>query len=440
MYCRQNNVQIPNPLSARYHGTFAYVTVKDRLPVILTKVVDGLVRNKTALMEKYGQESKEELKTVINRLSKLKNEMTTDKPLTDISDGRDDASLWNRHLNEVAEEQKKDGKSEKVSWYTSAWLLTETYMYRRIQEAFELSVHMALCDPFEEQKQMSFRNSMAAIQILANYLIETKNLIVKDEELKKNSFSKFLQIALWGNKCDMSISCGVDSSQSLNPLTQLKNLRSHILVNNIELIWNHLKKQRSINDTVRIDIILDNAGFELFTDLCLADFLTSQGLANHVHFHLKAMPWYISDVTTNDFIWTLSESKQDPKLKQLGDNWDKYIEEGQWTFSAHDFWTSGYDYSHLKETAPDLHNELQKSQLLIFKGDLNYRKLTGDLHWPYDASFSDSLRGFNPTALCSLRTIKADTVVGLNPGQAEVIEKMNKDWMISGDYAVIQFN
>ncbi|KAH3845224.1 hypothetical protein DPMN_087499 [Dreissena polymorpha] len=57
---------------------------------------------------------------------------------------------------------------------------------------------------------------------------------------------------------------------------------------------------------VRVDVILDNAGFEIITDLCLAEFLLAAKLASFIHFHCKALSWFVSDVTKDDFDHTLS--------------------------------------------------------------------------------------------------------------------------------------
>lgn len=43
------------------------------------------------------------------------------------------------------------------------------------------------------------------------------------------------------------------------------------------------------------------------------------------------------------------------------------------------FWTTSGSYWRLPYLAPDLFNELKESELVIFNGDLNYRKLTGDV-------------------------------------------------------------
>jgi hypothetical protein len=42
--------------------------------------------------------------------------------------------------------------------------------------------------------------------------------------------------------------------------------------------------------------------------------------------------------------------------------------------SLADFWTTQYSYRDLPGRDPRLLDELKKSELVIFKGDLNYRK------------------------------------------------------------------
>ena len=194
---------------------------------------------------------------------------------------------------------------------------------------------------------------------------------------------------------------------------------------------------------VRIDIVLDNSGYELYTDLILADFLLKSGIADQVYFHPKAIPWFVSDVTPQDFhllLNTLSESEG--MVRDLAREWKARVENGSFVLvddqSRIMFWTSAEGYSKMKGAAPKLYNYLSESDMVIFKGDLNYRKLVGDLDWSPEQPFADALQGFKPTSLCTLRTLKADVVVGLNPGQADKIETADDDWMPTGKYAVIQ--
>ena len=49
-----------------------------------------------------------------------------------------------------------------------------------------------------------------------------------------------------------------------------------------------------------IDIVMDNAGFELFSDLCLADFLITTGLASLVRLRVKVNFNCYSKANTKD--------------------------------------------------------------------------------------------------------------------------------------------
>lgn len=76
----------------------------------------------------------------------------------------------------------------------------------------------------------------------------------------------------------------------------------------------------------------------------------------------------------------------------------------------------------------------------VIKGDLNYRKLLGDRQWMFEStSFDQALNKFNPAPVSSLRTLKSDVCCGLRKGTVGKLEKLNKDWMVTGEYGVIQF-
>lgn len=69
------------------------------------------------------------------------------------------------------------------------------------------------------------------------------------------------------------------------------------------------------------DIVLDNVGYEFFTDLCLADYIVSTNLSKIVRIYVKSIPWFISDVMTHDFEWTLDQLAQGygSHLQKLGE-------------------------------------------------------------------------------------------------------------------------
>ena len=253
----------------------------------------------------------------------------------------------------------------------------------------------------------------------------------------------FLQFSLWANKCDLSVSGGeIKDGQHTGMAEQLKHLKDKILVDNTSEVWKLLRTiDRNTDHEVHIDFVLDNAGFEVFADLCLAEFLLSLNLAKTVYFHVKNIPWFVSDASERDINWLMEQMKQSENsyISKLGMRWQSRFKDRSFQFKKHSYWTSGHDYNEMKATAPDLYEELSKAKLVFFKGDLNYRKLVGDRKWPHTTLFAEALWGFCPSPLCSLRTLKADVVVGLCDGQDSEAQSKDEKWMVNGTYAVIQY-
>jgi len=195
-----------------------------------------------------------------------------------------------------------------------------------------------------------------------------------------------------------------------------------------------------------------------------ADYLIRAGFASEIVFHAKTIPWFVSDVMPVDFQWTLdqlrhsslpgkdsapffdpSEPAEQKALKDLGAKWQSYVDHGVWRVTADDFWTSCYSFYHLTSlpSAQDLFAEMRKSDLWIFKGDLNYRKLVYDCQWPTITPFVEAIGPLgnqeDVPSLVTFRTCKADVVVGLAEGVEEKMDKKAQDWQVSGEYAVISF-
>ena len=248
---------------------------------------------------------------------------------------------------------------------------------------------------------------------------------------------------MWGNACDLSLSGGADRAQEHDPFHQITELKSHILIDRQVPVFTHLYNQQAflLNFDVCVDFILDNAGFELMTDLCFADFLISKRLCSRIILHVKCMPWFVSDATSHDFAWLvdkLGQPSASPVWQVAAKRWREHLQNGQWVVQAHRFFTLPYDYSRTREISPELFATMSQAKLLIFKGDLNYRKLVGDLQWPLSERFDTALRGFHPTSLVVLRTCKADVQLELDEKTAKHVAKLDPQWMVNGKWAVIQ--
>ncbi|XP_048344664.1 damage-control phosphatase ARMT1 isoform X2 [Sphaerodactylus townsendi] len=429
-----------NELPVSLYRSFAYDTIKDRLPQILTRVIDTLHRHRNEFFEEHGEKGIEAEKKAIAYLSKLRNELQTDKQLIALCDNLPDTALWNQYL-----EYQQNLSNGPPSWYKSPWLYVECYMYRRIHEALVQNPLISDFDVFNEEKVHGFFESEQAIVILTTYLQELlKNLSGLNEKLLQVEFFKLLQVSLWGNKCDLSISGGEDNSQKSDPLQSLEELKSFILVDHMEKIWSLLINEKKMNSRTmtRIDIVLDNAGFELIADLALADFLVSSKLATEIHFHGKSIPWFVSDTTNRDLSCTIKQmqSSNHKWMSKCGVSWEGNMKNGVWVYHDHFFWTLPHEFSSMAQVAPDLYAELQKANVILFKGDLNYRKLTGDRKWDFTVPFHQALNSFHPAPLCSLRTLKSDVQVGLKPGQGEQLMNTEPEWMVVGKYGVVQFD
>ena len=357
--------------------------------------------------------------------------MQTNKPLALLITADADGDLWNKCYGEL---------EQPIKWFDSPWLFVECFMYRQIWEVFQQTSLLKYLDPVHQKKAEAYYSSIHTIRTIAAHFMSCIQSSDGPKDIERN-FSTLMEVALWGNRNDLSLSAGETESKVQDIMEDLKQLKTHILVDDIHQVWSYISNRKSKDDIGEVAWIMDNIGLEIIGDLCLADFLIHNGFFHRIRFHIKRMPWFVSDVTERDFHWTLEQLKsdQDPILNQLAERWSKYLEDGQWTIIADGFWTLPLPYHAMKSKDPELYGRLSSANLLIFKGDLNYRKLGGDLQWPSEIAFDEMLQGFRPAPLVILRTLKAEIVSGLDSGRATKLSETVENWLVSGEYAVVQF-
>ena len=90
------------------------------------------------------------------------------------------------------------------------------------------------------------------------------------------------------------------------------------------------------NNNSIIDIVLDNSGYELFTDLCLAIFLTEKKFTNRIRFYVKRYPWFVSDVTVNDFHWIVETmmKSENTNIQSFGQFCETCLKSNVWTIEV----------------------------------------------------------------------------------------------------------
>ncbi|EEP79525.1 conserved hypothetical protein [Uncinocarpus reesii 1704] len=233
----------------------------------------------------------------------------------------------------------------------------------------------------------------------------------QSEKADELLFTEMCEICLWGNATDLSLltSLTYEDIQKLQGSKARKAAEENIIVNDLLSafkVLNDARKSKKSQER-RVDIVLDNAGFELFVDLILAGYLLLSDLATTVVLHPKSIPWFVSDVLPKDFgdlvsaladpqaFFTAPDEKHDPKsngqlpqplsdkevaeLKFLFDQWSQFHADGKLIIRPNRFWTTGGSYWRIPHEEPELFDDLKESELVIFKGDLNYRKLIGDV-------------------------------------------------------------
>ncbi|KAJ1667035.1 Hairy/enhancer-of-split with YRPW motif protein 2 [Coemansia sp. RSA 1813] len=439
------------PLIADRDGTnFTFESLHSRVPHILTDIINDFY---TAIQDYEGanvEATVSEGKELTSALSKLKHEMVTDKQLTALEeDGVGDVAVWNEWLTTYF---------PKASWYSTPFLAWETYMYRRIATIFKRSVYWKDYDFFVNKKQSTFMASMVAVAKLCSRVDAlTKECKAGGSTKLHLGFVEMLQASLWGNQTDLSMfpDLSNEALEEMQARISSGENDSKVVSNDAERIWKLVSQIKG----GRFDIVLDNSGFELLQDVLLAHWLVELGFASKVVFHPKRIPWYVSDVTNEDFHWLVSVA-QDPSLaatkaplspadaaalKSLGGRWAAFLADGTWELKDELFWTGPYGFRYLPTIGKDVwENELTKADVVIFKGDLNYRKLTYDQKWPVSTPFVEALGPIatdpNAPAIVALRTSKCDTITGVAPERAEALFRERKDWMYSGQYGVIQLS
>ncbi|KAK6904241.1 hypothetical protein I203_107757 [Kwoniella mangroviensis CBS 8507] len=462
-------------VSPKDKQSFAYTTLVKRWPVVLTNVVSAVsnVNHEISMQSDNSKEAEEKLeegKRIISQISQMKYDMGHNAALTPIeTDGDINRECYNDELKIYPDYDRR--------WSTMNWLFAECYVYRRLRSYFASTVHWKDYDPFFEQKVETYKSSSTAIVHLAkamNPAVEEKEELIKNYEKPGSAleiaFMEMIQADLWGNATDLSLLIDLkyedlQKLQAVGAAAQEEQAK-FILRNDLSKAWDHLKTLKG----GRVDIVLDNAGFELYTDLILADFLVScTPFVDQVIFHPKAIPWFVSDVLPYDFTWAIDSlldtsffashastplSPDDlASLSALAARWKRHLNSGRFKLSVPEntklgkatplgrFWTTQYSFQDLPEIAPGTLQELRKSDLVIFKGDLNYRKLVGDAWWPTTTPFEVALGPLaGKITLLSLRTNKADTIVGLEEGIEERLNKEAPDWRVSGKYAVVSFS
>ncbi|XP_030384642.1 damage-control phosphatase ARMT1 [Scaptodrosophila lebanonensis] len=417
-------------LSGRFKQSFAYLTLRTRMPGIMQQIISHMQNNTPELVDEFGEDVRKDITSIVDAIERLKVDLNRDRYFTLFHGDEPDQAKWNAFLSELPKPKR--------SYFRACWLHAECYLYRRIFSFFEHSQYLKTYDYFAHLKQEDLKISVPSMKVLAT----------ATRQLQKDwtTFNKLMRLSLWSNHFEIQMNAILfegPKNEKIDVLSLLIDLDHRILANESMLVWNCLiKAKKRAQKRIIVDYVCDNAGFELFTDLIFIEYLVDTGLATQVRMHVKAIPWYISDATRQDIEWTLDFLQHHPSdiLSSLGHKFAELFRSKLVIIAPQTyFWTGPQPFFVMVDVDIELFKLLAGAELAIFKGDLNYRKLMGDYIWDPTEEFITCLRGFRPTNVCAMRTVKCEVICGLPEGVADSLVLSNPQWMTSGYYAVIQY-
>lgn len=384
------SLPIPEPVCGNEPGTWAETTIRERMPEIARRA--GRERN-------WPQ-------PVADALLSLADDLPHRAILPLDDPGAPDLGQWTDYVAPHA------GRS----WLEAPWFFAEAYFYRRMLAAsgfFQDGPTHGL-DPFGPEKQRGLKQGLAAVG-------STGRMQIVDGLLD----------SLLGNRADLSLWPTLAGGR---PRGAKRQVLERLLVDDRARALEFLEGLPQ--GPLRLDLVLDNAGQELLADFALVGSLLAAWPACRVVLHVKAHPTFVSDAVKEDVNLSLAAAQAyGGQAADLAQDLNAARRTGRLEVSSGGFWTSplaGW------EMPVPLRDDLLRSDLVIFKGDANYRRLLGDRHWPFATELA-AIVAYFPSPLLCLRSIKAEVAAGIEPSLAAKAKGQDPDWMIDGQWSLIQF-
>jgi Damage-control phosphatase ARMT1-like domain len=378
----------------------------DRHPALLRQVLDGLP---------YPPQQRGAVEALAREITGVIEPLTDQAP---------DAAIWNGRAAEYMG----------ASWYDVPFLWAENYFYRKLLAAvgyLEPGPWQGL-DPFEPVKDAELRGPIVDQELEA---LDALPALSPDDRR-----DALLLASLWGNRADLGflLSSGPRTVDDPGPAgsgqgagSRRESSSDRLVADDRAVFWQLLDADRP----GPVIVVADNAGRELLPDLVLIDHLLAGGRAADVVLHVKPRPYFVSDATVADVLAALRRLTAGPaEAAAVGRRLWAAIENDVLTIRADPFSVGPFSYLELPD---ELRAEFAAAKLTIMKGDLNYRRLVDDRHWPATDSFADRTEHF-PSPVAALRTLKSEVVVGLRASTLAALDATGTPWRTSGTHALIQ--
>ncbi|GAB0488888.1 hypothetical protein MMPV_000101 [Pyropia vietnamensis] len=342
------------------------------------------------------------------------------------------------------------------TWLSAPWVVAEFYAYRKLLGALGWFREVASgapdarLDPFVRQKELGLLAAAPRIDALSAVVeAAAAGGAGGVAELGSDATAaRLLQVSLWGNRSDLSLwpvggdAGGGGGGNGDGDGGGGGGDDGRLLADDTPAVLHHLRRTRDTAAAAGtppppIHIVVDNAGFELFTDLVLADGLLAGGWASAVVLQCKSHPTFVSDAMAKDVAWAVAEVGRSavPTTAAMGRRWADHLDARRLVLVEHDFWVQP---SAFWEMDDGLRRSLGEASLVVVKGDANYRRLLGDRQWAFDTPFAD-VAAYFPCPVVALRTLKAELAVGIPAAAAAAAAAADPSWLVSGAFGVVHY-
>ena len=401
-----NPDHVPSFFSTGDEGSFAQKTLQFRKPAILDKIA-GV--NDFTEKQKLGLTAlKEEVLhgVIIDPFEAC--------PFTLHALDDDTRQMWQKGINVYR------GRS----WLDIPFYFAESLLYFEVLAVtgyFDPASSCYMRDPYRYFKYEELHSENGGLAIGRKLCTSIQALDDRDERLRA-----ILHNALWGNRVDLSLFSIAEQSRDRVLGERGDNL----------LIDQSKRLVELIHDSSRLDFILDNTGQELVSDLISVWQVLTMSQDRTVHLHAKRYPFYVSDAMLKDVNQTVDAlcSDESPLLQRVGMDLYSFRDLGRLIMTDHYFWTGPLHYPDLPS---DLVRELSRADVVLLKGDINYRRTISDRKWPVSANLEEIAHYF-PATMGLLRTMKSEAIVDIDDDYAERLNAQDPDWKVNGERGIIR--
>lgn len=299
-------------------------------------------------------------------------------------------------------------------WHDTPWFFAETYAFRLILEACRFREHGR--DPFWYTKKAELDNAHAFAPLrrfseAATACDDPSTLLLRA-----------MEFATWGNRADLSFSAGASPERDHGTAELL-------------VVHDEAAALESLKTAMRVHIVTDNSGAELAGDLLLIRWLVRSGA--HVVCHVKDHPTYVSDTTVPDLHYFLerARSADTETVRTVAKEIQQAFDDERLQLRPDPYWCSTL---FLPDLPLRLRRVLETADLLIVKGDFNYRRVFQDTIWPVGTDVGTAVGTNGLPSVVLLRGMKSDVIWGLDQQTMSALDAEDPQWRINGKRAVIQ--